>query len=107
MAQHKFDRGWDTYKHAEVHNKWAVTQKELKGAKGGPHYKVVYYSHMQEIMDREASSEEEAPTLDPRDNYPNGAHSPQGYLSHKPGDDYGPSSLYDGLVAEATVARAP
>ena len=83
MARREFNRGWDAYEHAEVYSEWAVTQKELGGAKGRPHYEVVYCSHMLETTDGEASPKEEAPTLDPRSNYPNRAHSPKAtYLAN-------------------------
>ena len=51
--------------------------------------------------------EEEAHSLDPRGNYPNGACSSQGYRFSEPDEDYGPSFLYDSLAAEATAPRAP
>ena len=83
MARREFNKGWDAYEHAEVYSEWAVTQKELGGAKGRPHYEVVYCSHMLETTDGEASPKEEAPTLDPRSNYPNRAHSPKAtYLAN-------------------------
>ena len=107
MAQHEFNRGWDAYKCAEVYSEWAVTQKELRGNNVGPHYKVVYCTYMRKTVDGEASPKEEASTLDSRDNYSNGAHSPHGHLYHKPEEDYSPSFLYDGLVAEAVAPRAP
>ena len=53
------------------------------------------------------SPKEEAHSLDPRGNYPNGAHSPQGYQFGEPYEDYGSSFLYDGLVAKAAAPRAP
>ena len=46
MAWCKFDRGWDTYKRAEVYSEWAVAQKEIGGDNGGPHYEVVYCTYM-------------------------------------------------------------
>ena len=105
MAQHQFNRGWDTYKCAEVYSEWAVIQKEIGGDNGGPHYKVVYCTYMRETMDREASPEEEASMSDSRGNYVNGAHLPQSHLYREP--EYGPSSLYNGLMAETTAPRAP
>ena len=107
MARREFDRGWDTYERAEVYSEWAVTQKELRGDNVRPHYEVVYCTYMHKTMDGEASPKEETYTLDFRGNYPNGAHSPHGHLHHKPEEDYGPSFLYDGLVAEAVAPRAP
>ena len=106
MAQHEFHRGWDAYEHAEVYSEWAVTQKELRGDNGKPHYKVVHCTYMQETTDGEANPEEEATTLDSRGYYPNGVRSPQGYLAHEPDEDYGPSFLYNSLVAETAVPRA-
>ena len=107
MARHKFNRGWDAYKRAEIYSKWAVTQKELRGNNVGPHYEVVYCTYMHETADGKASPEGEAYTLDSRGNYPNGAPLPHGHLHHKLEEDYGPSFLYDGLTAEATTPRAP
>ena len=107
MAQCEFDRGWDAYEHAEVYSKWAVTQKEIRGDNGGPHYEVVYCTYMRETTDGEVSPEEEASTSDSRGNYPTRAHSPQGHLYHEPEEDYGPSFLYNGLVAETIAPRAP
>ena len=106
-AQREFDRGWDAYECAEVYSEWAVTQKELGGNNGEPHYEVVHCTYMRETADGEANPEEEATMLDSRGYYPNGARSPQGYLAHEPDEDYGPSFLYDSLAAETTVPRAP
>ena len=68
---------------------------------------MVYCKSMPETADREVNPEEEAHSLDPRGNHPNGAHSPQGYRFSEPDDDYGPSFLYDGLAAEAAAPRVP
>ena len=68
---------------------------------------MVYCKSMRETMDREVSPKEEAHSLDPRGNYPNGARSPQGYQFSKSDEDYGPSFLYDSLAAEAAAPRAP
>ena len=51
------------------------------------------------------SPEEEASTSDSRDNYPNGAHLLQSHLYCEP--EYGPSFLYNGLMAETAAPRAP
>ena len=107
MAWHKFDRGWDAYKRAEVYSERVVAQKESRGNNVGPHYKVVYCIYMHETVDGEASPEGETYMSDSRGNYPNGAHSPHGHLHHELEEDYSPSFLYDGLAAEAVAPRAP
>ena len=84
-----------------------VAQKELGSDDSEPHYDVVYCKSMRETADREVNPEEEAHSLDPRGNYLNGAHSPQGYQFSELDEDYGPSFLYDGLAAEAAAPRAP
>ena len=105
MARREFDRGWDAYERTEVYSDWVVTQKGLGSDDSEPYYDVVYCKSMREATDREVNPEEEAHSLDPRGNYPNGACSPQGYWISD--EDYGPSFLYDDLTAEAAAPRAP
>ena len=79
MAQREFDRGWDAYERTEVYSDWVVAQKGLGSDDSEPYYDMVYCKSMREAADREVNPEEEAHSLDPRGNYPNGACSPQGY----------------------------
>ena len=105
MARREFDRGWDAYERTEVYSDWVVAQKGLESDDSEPYYDVVYCKSMREATDREVNPEEEAHSLDPRGNYPNGACLPQGYWISD--EDYGPSFLYDDLTAEAAAPRAP